>query len=116
MVLNLLTLALLTAAPEPAVPSQLPSLGPVALGRQAALPGISQGKPVQRARMRIREYLDCDDDSDGDGTSRPDRNQSNRAWLPAAATEGRCPPLVRPAAAAGPAAVPLIYTLCTLLL
>jgi hypothetical protein len=65
--------------------------------------------------MSIREYLEYDDDSDGEGGSRSAMREAQRAAAqvtPTAVHSTRH----APPTAARPARVPLIYTLCTLLL
>jgi hypothetical protein len=117
MLPGLLSLALLTAAPDPPGPPRFPSLRPAAQEGQARLPVLSRGKRVQPTRAGIREYLEYDD-SDRERSSRAHRKgRSNPAWA-AATQEARCPWRVRPDLdiAMRPAAVPLITILCTLLL
>jgi hypothetical protein len=116
MIPSLLTLALLATGPELRVPPGPAGLAPRAPAYLARQPVLSRGKPVQRTRLRIREYLEYDDDSDGEGASRSSKKDSPRAASAAAPAAASCPRPARPDAAARTAATPLIYLLCTLLL
>jgi hypothetical protein len=116
MVPSLLALVLFASAPDPPALSGLPACHAVVRQSLGLLPTVSRGKPVRRATVRIREYLEYDDDSDGEGAGRSGKKDSSRAAFPAAPAGIRCLRPAWPDAATRPAATSLIYTLCTLLL